>query len=89
MLMTNESQAALVLRDADDHYYLLDQATMEGARVPAERKAEIDRLLADDVAGFRGVITSPTDLQAKTGIIANGMEILGIAWGGPTLVRPG
>ncbi|MGD9893149.1 MAG: hypothetical protein AB7R89_34625 [Dehalococcoidia bacterium] len=81
--MANEPRPALVLRDAAGHYYLLPEEVVESARVPDGGKAEIDRRLAgDDVTGLALLAQRPS-----TGIIANGMEILGIAWGGPTMVR--
>jgi hypothetical protein len=82
--MTDEQSAILVLRDAGGNYYLLTAQMIEDARVPEDRKGEIDHLIAgEDVAGFAFELRQAG--QANT--IANGMEILGIAWGGPTMIR--
>ncbi|MGH2598397.1 MAG: hypothetical protein ACRDJ9_03315 [Dehalococcoidia bacterium] len=66
--MTNEQTSTLVFKDQAGEYYLLPQATLERGRVPAEHKAEVERVLAevegDDVQGhalpaaiwFAGVI---------------------------------
>lgn len=53
--MVDEQAATLVFRDQAGEYYLLSQATLEQGRVPAEQKAEIERIVgevaSDDVAG--------------------------------------
>lgn len=53
--MTNEQTSTLVFKDQAGEYYLLPQATLEQGRVPEERKAEVERLVAeaegDDVSG--------------------------------------
>jgi hypothetical protein len=51
--MTNAEPATLVFKDQAGEYYLLPQGTLERGRVPAEHKAEVERLLreADDVQG--------------------------------------
>jgi len=58
--MENTEQATLVIKDQEGEYYLLPQAALESGRVPAEHKAEVERLLAEshDVSGhlfFLGV----------------------------------
>ena len=51
--MSNEHHDVLVLRDQDGSYYLLPRETLERLRVPAERTADLKRVLArDDVAGY-------------------------------------
>ncbi|MGH2598401.1 MAG: hypothetical protein ACRDJ9_03335, partial [Dehalococcoidia bacterium] len=57
--MTNEQGGMLVLRDNAGEYYLLPQEALERSRVPAEHKAEVERLLAEaqggDVSGHMAV----------------------------------
>lgn len=52
--MTSERTNVFVFTDEAGEYYLLPQATLEQCRVPAERKAEVERLIAasDDTAGY-------------------------------------
>lgn len=37
----------LVFRDGEGEYFLLPRATLEQGRVPVERKAEVERLIAE------------------------------------------
>ena len=60
---TNITAAApaqvLVLKDQVGDYFLLPQETLERGRVPQERKAEIEQLIAErqtDVQGYVGFI---------------------------------
>jgi hypothetical protein len=53
--MTNEQTATIVLKDKTGSYFLVPQATVEQGRVPAERKAEIERMLAD-AEGFAAAV---------------------------------
>jgi hypothetical protein len=70
--MTDAQTGVLVLQDNAGEYYLLPQATLERGRVPAERRAEVERLVSetegDDVAGHMigavGVLTMPTVVAA-------------------------
>lgn len=59
--MTNEHGSTAVVRDEGGTYYLLTPELLAQARVPAERVAEIERLLnADDTGGFLFVATDPS-----------------------------
>jgi len=52
--MTTEQDTTLVFKDAAGEYYLLPLATLRRGQVPAERKAELERLIAehqDDAQG--------------------------------------
>jgi len=52
--MTTEKDVTLVFKDAAGEYYLLPQATLKRGQVPAEQKAELERLISerlDDVQG--------------------------------------
>ena len=72
--------AMLVLRDQAGHYYLLPRATVERARVPDERRAAIERVLAgEDVAGF-GVIMEerPAALATAGAGLLGGLTVRGI-----------
>ena len=44
--MTNTPLEMLVFKDAEGHYYVLPRQAWEQARVPDERRHEVDRLLA-------------------------------------------
>ena len=44
--MTNTPMEMLVFKDADGHYYMMPRQAWEQARVPDERRHEVDRLLA-------------------------------------------
>lgn len=54
--MTNAQTATLVFKNAAGDYFLVPQATLEQGRVPAERKPEVEHLLAEakgeDVSGY-------------------------------------
>ena len=52
--MTTEQDTTLVFKDAAGEYYLLPLATLRRGQVPAEQKAELERLIAehqDDAQG--------------------------------------
>jgi hypothetical protein len=44
--MTNTPMEMLVFKDADGHYYVMPRQAWEQARVPDERRHEVERLLA-------------------------------------------
>lgn len=67
--MTTERGMTLVFTDAAGEYYLLPLATLKQGQVPAEQRAEIERLISqqqddgqgpNDTSGFR---FSPTKLS--------------------------
>jgi hypothetical protein len=73
--MTDAQTGVLVLQDNAGEYYLLPQATLEQGRVPAEHKAEVERLLAEadaDVSGYF-VATTYSLLQ----VINTGLKVIG------------
>lgn len=45
--MTNTEPTGLVLKDEAGNYYLLSQETLEQIRVPEERRAKLERLIAE------------------------------------------
>ena len=49
--MTTTQDTTLVFKDQAGDYYLLPQATIEGAKVPAERTAEVERLVGAATGG--------------------------------------
>jgi hypothetical protein len=51
--MAEAQTGTLVLRDDEGNYFLVPQETVEKGRVPAEQKAEIERLIGEqeDVQG--------------------------------------
>src|SRR5688500_6210765 len=59
--MTIEQTNTLVLKDHAGSYYLVSQEMLEGSRVPGERNAELEQLIAaaaqdgDDVQGHHPV----------------------------------
>jgi hypothetical protein len=58
--MTTEQTGTLVLKDEAGHYFLVAQETLERARVPAEHKAELERLLTEPGADASGYMVSTT-----------------------------
>ncbi len=48
--MTTTQGNTMVFKDQAGDYYILAQATLEQARVPEERKAEVERLVAETTA---------------------------------------
>src|SRR5262249_8767998 len=77
--MTTEGDMTLVFTDAAGEDYLLPLATLKQGQVPAEKRAEIERLISEqqddgqsptDTSGFR---FSPTKLSGQpvkvTGVI--------------------
>ena len=72
------------------------QTTMGGAQAAPELQGATNGTVGpqgDDATVIMGVNTAGTvrvnnlaNLEALLNIIANGMEILGIAWGGPTMI---
>jgi hypothetical protein len=52
--MTDTQTNALALKDAAGNYFLVAQETLEQGRVPAERKAEVERLIAAAQGGAGG-----------------------------------
>jgi hypothetical protein len=51
--MMNIESDTLIVGDAAGDYFLVPRAVLEQGRVPEERRAEIERLLADaDTAGY-------------------------------------
>ena len=52
--MTSELATTLVLNDPAGSYFLVPQATLERCRVPEQRSADVERLIAetDDVSGL-------------------------------------
>lgn len=54
--MTNEQAITLVFKDQAGEYYLVSQATLEQGRVPAERKAEIEQVIAEQQEDVQGYI---------------------------------
>lgn len=77
--MTDNPSEQLVLEDDAGDYYLLDRRLLEAARVPPERMALLDRLLAEaDTAEH----TAPPASSVPTGMLrARGVLR---ADGGPT-----
>ena len=57
--MVDERTETLILRDQHGDYYVLTREVLERAQVPAERRGEVEQLVAavDDTAGF--TTTSP------------------------------
>jgi hypothetical protein len=53
--MENTEQNALVLKDSAGTYYLVPLATVAQGRVPAEREAAIEQMVAD-AAGFAAAV---------------------------------
>ena len=43
---------ALVIADADGHYYVLDQNLLDQARIPDEERESIDDRIGADTIGF-------------------------------------
>ncbi|MGH2588147.1 MAG: hypothetical protein ACRDJE_24780 [Dehalococcoidia bacterium] len=59
--MADAESSTLVFKDQAGEYYLLPQETLERGRVPAERKAEVEHLVAEshDVSGYNfGAVAS-------------------------------
>jgi hypothetical protein len=54
MAAPQASSEALILRDGDGNYYLFPAEVVAKARVPAERRAELEEALrqGDDTAGY-------------------------------------
>ncbi len=51
--MANEHSKAMVLRDAQGHYYVLPLDVVERARVPAERQADLETAIGSgEVTGY-------------------------------------
>lgn len=48
--MTNAETGALVWRDLDGSYFIVPKETLEQGRVPAERTAELEQLIASESA---------------------------------------
>ncbi|MGH2604556.1 MAG: hypothetical protein ACRDJ9_34850 [Dehalococcoidia bacterium] len=73
--MTTERARWLVFTDQAGEYYLLPQETLEQGRIPAEHKAEVERLLADadaDVSGYMVATTYTLLHVVNTGLKAIG-----------------
>jgi len=59
------------------------------AAIRAAIRANLPGIFKGEIVGVEALLTNPAGLevfQQRLGIIANGMEILGIAWGGPTMI---
>jgi hypothetical protein len=57
--MTSDQPKAMVLRDAEGHYYVLPLDVVERARVPVERQAELEAAMGSgEVTGYsmRGAV---------------------------------
>ena len=54
--MTNEQTTTLVFKDQAGEYYLVSQATLEQGRVPAEQKAALEQLIAEQQEDVQGYI---------------------------------
>jgi hypothetical protein len=93
--MTTTQDCTLVLKDRAGDYYVLPQSILERGLVPAERKAEIERLIADaeastssdgeDVQGH----VAPAVIVGISGAIAIGAElwISRDDWLGPVIMK--
>lgn len=87
--MTESQTSTLVFKDQAGDYFLVPRATVEQGRVPDERKAEVERLIAetgggvsdndDDVRGHGGPLIGLIIL-AELGIL--GFEIGATNFGG-------
>ncbi len=85
--MRDERTETLILRDPHGEYYVLTREVLEQARVPAERRTEVERLVAaatrtdgdtdtrDDVAGFAA--TSP----GASPTLGGQAQLLGFSFG--------
>jgi len=58
--MTTEQTGTLVFKDEAGDYFLVAKETLERARVPAEHKAEVERLLTEPGADLSGYMVSTT-----------------------------
>lgn len=80
--MADTQTSALVVQDGEGAYFLVSRATLEQGRVPDERRAEVERLIAenageasaggDDVRGHAVPVIGLIILAELTGI---GFEI--------------
>jgi hypothetical protein len=83
--MTNEQTTTLVLKDAEGHYVLVPQATLEQCRVPEEQSAALEQLLAEmDVSGYSAralyeVVTTVV-WAAEFGATTIGKVLAGVAF---------
>jgi hypothetical protein len=73
--MTTEQDMTMVFKDATGEYYLLPLETLKQGRVPAEQKAEVERLITEpaEVQGYA--------LPALLGLYYVGGAMLGFAVG--------
>ena len=53
-MTTEEETPMLVFKNEVGDYFLVPQEALEEGRVPAEHKAEVERLLAEDTHGGNG-----------------------------------
>ena len=66
--MTNTPMEMLVFKDADGHYYVMPRQAWEQARVPDERRHEVDHLLAaGGKTGTKVGDLPPRDMAAVRG----------------------
>jgi len=93
--MTNTPMEMLVFKDADGHYYVMPRQAWEQARVPDERRHEVDHLLSAggktsakvgdlpprDVAAVRGGAVTPVGSFRTTSPV--GANPSAYVWGAP------
>jgi len=76
--MTTEQTNVIVFKDQAGEFYLLPQATLEQSRVPAEHKAEVEQLIAEqeDVQGhLLPALVAVIALAGGTSIVGGGVLI--------------
>lgn len=75
--MTNGPTGGLALKDQAGNYYIFSEEALDRARVPAEREAEVERLIAEvSGAQLNGDDVQGHLLQVIAGGLAAGTAIL-------------
>jgi hypothetical protein len=65
--MTQEQQDSLVFSDVAGNYYLVSKDWLEQAQVPEAQKAELQRLLSNEVQGYFTPVPIPGESPPPIG----------------------
>lgn len=81
--MANEQITVLVLKDSTGDYFLVPPKMLEGGRVPAEHKADVERLISeqhDDVQGYNPMFIGGMIVGSATTLVGIGIGYGVVKW---------
>jgi hypothetical protein len=78
---TEQSGISIVFADHDQNYYVIPVEILEGGRVPAEHKAEVERLMSEhEVTGYNPALVVAAGV-ATGAVVGAGIAVGALAVG--------